>query len=364
MLTPFLSSEEYDERAHKQYDRGDYEAALETLKEGLQLYPHAVELHVGLGYTRLAREEYAWARLAFEKALVLDPEDDDARVGLGETLMRFGRHDEARALFRRVRNGPSGDDPELLLAMGRALYREGQFLEARGCFEVGVKANPADSEVAAALGFTLHRLGHDQAAVKALRDALDLNPEHLEARVYLAHLLYDAGNWVGALEEFSRVGPREHWDVLAVWRLIELKKSVGGLSANDPELMVWQDRLDELEDGTDPIEELLAEIEVAALELDIDEEGWGTPVVDPASTATDGELHRVRLPGGTVLEGSWLEIVRQLRDELGRAEETVDQFMKRWAEDTRIRIGVGVPVDDAEGFLLAHARAGLLTIER
>jgi hypothetical protein len=29
MPTPFLSSEEYDERAHKQYDRGDYDAALE-----------------------------------------------------------------------------------------------------------------------------------------------------------------------------------------------------------------------------------------------------------------------------------------------------------------------------------------------
>jgi hypothetical protein len=29
-----------------------------------------------------------------------------------------------------------------------------------------------------------------------------------------------------------------------------------------------------------------------------------------------------------------------------------------------VRIGVGVPADDAEGFLLAHARAGLLHIER
>ena len=25
MATPFLSSEEYDERAHRQYDQGDYE---------------------------------------------------------------------------------------------------------------------------------------------------------------------------------------------------------------------------------------------------------------------------------------------------------------------------------------------------
>ena len=64
----FLSSEEYDDHAHKLYNDGDYDGALEMLKEGLSLYPNAVELYVGLGYARLAREEYAWARKAFEPA--------------------------------------------------------------------------------------------------------------------------------------------------------------------------------------------------------------------------------------------------------------------------------------------------------
>lgn len=364
MLSPFLSSEEYDERAHKQYDRGDYEAALETLKEGLHLYPHSVELHVGLGYTRLAREEFAWARQAFEEALVLDPEDDDAMVGLGETLLRFGRRDEARLLFDRVKSGPAGDDAELLLAMGRALYREGCFGEAERCFEAGVEANPEDSELTAALGFTQHRLGQDEVAMANLHRALQLNPNHLEARVYIAHLQYDAGDWAGALDGFAALSPTEHWDVLAVWRLIELKKSVGGLTPADPELMIWQNRLDQLEEAADPIDELLAEIEVAALE--IEPESWSVP--DPPQAASgpskQAGWHRVRLQDGTVLEGSWLDIVRQLRDEAGRADESVDQFMKRWAEDASVRIGVGVPADDAEGFLLAHARAGILSIER
>ena len=359
MLTPFLSSDEYDERAHKQYDRGDYDAALDTLKEGLQLYPHAVELHVGLGYTRLAREEYAWARGAFEKALVLDPKDPDAMVGMGETLMRFGRTAEADVFFERVRTGPAGDDPELLLAMGRALYREGRFHDARGCFEAGVAGSPADSEMTAALGFTLHRLGAVDEAVASLQNALALNPAHFEARIYLAHLHYDAGDWHRALEGFAALTPAEHWDVLAVWRLIELKKSVGGLADDHPELMIWYDRLDELEERADPIDELLAEVEVSFLELPPGQ--WD---VAGADAATPSPTHRVRLDDGTVLEGSWSEIVRQLRDQAGRPGETVDQFMKRWAEDVRIRIGVGVPADDAEGFVLAQAQAGLLTIER
>ena len=71
MPSPFLSSEEYDERAHQLYNEGNYDAALDVLREGLALYPNAVELHVGVGYARLARDEFAWARRCFEEALVL-----------------------------------------------------------------------------------------------------------------------------------------------------------------------------------------------------------------------------------------------------------------------------------------------------
>ena len=41
MATPFLSSEEYDERAHQLYNEGQYDDALITLREGLSLYPNA-----------------------------------------------------------------------------------------------------------------------------------------------------------------------------------------------------------------------------------------------------------------------------------------------------------------------------------
>src|SRR6476620_6747003 len=91
MPTPFLSSEEYDERAHALYNEGLYDDALDMLREGLSLYPNSVELHVGVGYARLARDEYAWARRAFDEALVFDPDHEDALAGIGEVLLKFGQ---------------------------------------------------------------------------------------------------------------------------------------------------------------------------------------------------------------------------------------------------------------------------------
>ena len=123
MPTPFLSSEEYDERAHQLYNEGLYDEALDVLREGLTLYPNSVELHIGVGYARLAREEFPWARRSFEEALVLEPEHEDALAGLGETLLKFGQEDAAVRCFRRIFELGYSDDLDLMLQAGRALFR-------------------------------------------------------------------------------------------------------------------------------------------------------------------------------------------------------------------------------------------------
>ncbi len=222
----FLSSEEYDEHAHKLYNDGDYDGALEMLEEGLSLYPNAVELYVGLGYARLAREEFAWARQAYESALVLDPAHEDGLVGLGETLLRLGDREQALRLFDRVADMGYDDDVDLMLTMGRALYREGLYAECRDVFAKASAARPDSAEAAASLGYALHRLGDEVGAGRQIRRSLRLNPDLHEARIYLGHLLYDRGNWEGALREFERVPPMDHWDSLAVWRMIEPKRAL------------------------------------------------------------------------------------------------------------------------------------------
>ena len=90
MSESFLSSDEYDENAHSLYNEGRYDEALDLLRVGVTLYPHAVELHVGMAYAYLAREEYAWARRSFDRAVARDPDHEDALAGLGETLLKIG----------------------------------------------------------------------------------------------------------------------------------------------------------------------------------------------------------------------------------------------------------------------------------
>src|SRR5215204_6766524 len=266
MPTPFLSSEEYDERAHQLYNEGQYDEALDVLREGLALYPNAVELHVGVGYARLAREEFAWGRRSFEEALVLDPDHEDALAGLGETLLKFGQQDAALKSFRRILELGYQDDVDLMLQAGRALFREGVIEDAKQFFEVAVQQAPESAEAVACVGYAEHRTGNDDAAIATLRRALQFDGDHAEARIYLGNILYDRGEYEAALYHLDRSTPDDHWDELGIWRLIELKKMVYRLRDTDPELKPWEERLAELAGEPDDIDEMLAEIEARAAE--------------------------------------------------------------------------------------------------
>jgi Tfp pilus assembly protein PilF len=368
MPSQFLSSEEYDERAHQLYNEGNYEDALTMLREGLGLYPNAVELHVGVGYARMARDEFAWARRSFEEALVLDHEHEDALAGLGEVLMRFGQTAAAVKSFRRILELGYSDDVELMLQVGRALFRDGLMEEAKEFFDIAVQQTPENAEAIAMVGYTQHRLNDEAGATETLRRALQIDPEHAEARIYLGNLLYDRGEYEGALFQLDRTRPEDHWDELGIWRLLELKKSHLRLRDDDPSLRIWEERLTELAPAPDPLDEMLGEIEQRAADQEQEAarsqlELFGALLNDLGGQKLAPEHHRVVGRDGRPYEGTWVEIVTAMRDaSAGGSDRTIAEFMQSEARRCLSLTGVLIPTRDAESFLRASADAGLLRI--
>jgi tetratricopeptide (TPR) repeat protein len=251
-----------------------------------------------------------------------------------------------------------------MLTMGRALYREKLYAESRDVFAKAAAARPDSAEVAASLGYALHRLGEEVGAGRQIRRSLRLDPDLHEARIYLGHLLYDRGDWEGALREFERVPPLDHWDALAVWRLVELKRALWQVEDGDLRIKPWQERLDELEALHDPIDRLLAEVEAQV-------HGGERSLVDPSQLelfergerkgAT--ESHEVRMGDGHLFRGTWQGIVRQMRDQAGFSHESLSHYMRRLAERWHEQLGVEIPFADPESFLEAAIRVGVVYLE-
>jgi Tfp pilus assembly protein PilF len=359
------------------YNEGQYDDALVVLREGLSLYPNSVELHVGIGYAQLAREEYAWARRSFEQALVLEPEHEDGLAGLGETMLKLGQEEAAQRCFRRTLELGYADDVDLMLQIGRSLFREASLRDkaeyfelAKEFFETAVQQVPESAEAIACVGYVQHRLGDDEGAIGSLRRSLQLDGDHAEARIYLANILYDQGEYEAALYHFERTSPEDHWDELGIWRLIELKRSLYRLEEHDPEVKPWDDRLAELAGDLDDVDNLLMELEpnsagdAAPAEARGQLELFGNLLSSLADQKTEPEHHHVVEVDGAEFGGSWDEIVRRLRDQTGNPADTVDEFMGGVSNHGFRQTGIRIPTHDAESFIRGSAVAGLLRIVR
>jgi tetratricopeptide (TPR) repeat protein len=355
MSESFLSSDEYDENAHSLYNEGRYDEALDLLRVGVTLYPNAVELHVGMAYAYLAREEYAWARRSFDRAVTRDPDHEDALAGLGETLLKIGDRGGALAAFERVVALGFRDDHELMLQLGRALFREGLLAQAHRFFEFAVSAHPDSPEAAACVGYASHRLGNESGALYWLRRALEIDPTYAEARIYLANLLYDRGESEASLHHLERTQPEEHFDELALWRYIELKKSLFRLPDDDPELVPWLARLGEVAAEPDSIDMLLAEMEALLPDGTLRDpnqlELFGTLLTELQAMQKRpnvGESHLVATLSGHLFNGTWEEILLQMKAaDQDSPSASLVEFMAGLARRGQAETGIVIPVSNA-----------------
>jgi len=350
----FWSAEEYDRQAQRLYEAGDYDGALEMLRRGAALYPGAVELLVSTGYTYLAREEFLWARRSFSKALESEPDHEDALVGLGESRLKLGERARGFQCFERVLELGFGGDLDLMLSIGRALFREGLWEHAERFFRRAVAADENSADAAADLAYTLHRQGDGVQARLWLDRCLELDAENHDARVLLANLFYEGGEPESALDHLERIPLDSMWDPVSVWRLVELVRAYREVTDGARELDPYLDRLDQLFVDPTPEERILLEIEMEVAGLEA-----------PVATRDQLDLFggdREMAPGGQRTD--WTGIVRAMCESSTNPGQSVEEFMRETARRVRDMTGIEIPDDDPEEFLKASARAGVLHIDR
>ena len=354
MNTEFWSPEEYDGQAQRRYEAGEYDAALEILREGSSLYPKAIELRVSLGYTQLAREEFVRARRAFARVLALESDHEDGLVGIGESCLRLGERARALAAFERVIELGFSRDLDLMLTIGRALLREGLLEQSERFLRLAVAADESSGDAATDLAFVLSRRGELVAARSYLEKALELDASNHDARALLANHLYETGDRLAALDHFEQIPAASLWDSLTVWRVIELLRACRA-DTDDAAIRPYLDRLDDLFDESTPEDRILEELTFAA--------GDGAPVM------TKGQMDMFR-PGAEEVavraepQGrEWLAVVQLLCHMSSNPDRTVEQFMEDTALRVRRSMGLALPTDDPGAFLAESARAGVLRLD-
>ncbi|WP_164660058.1 sulfotransferase [Tropicibacter sp. Alg240-R139] len=169
--------------------RADVERVLGQLRAGDtgQARIGAKKLVAGFPNSPIAQDVYGivarkigdfdGARVAFSKAMRIDPRFLPSVVNMANTLGEVGDHVEASKLFRKALE-IEGETARLLVAYSKSLDAAGQVERAQEMVKRALELEPDNLEAAASMGHFATYSGDRDAAAARYAEILEQNPRH------------------------------------------------------------------------------------------------------------------------------------------------------------------------------------------
>jgi len=157
----------------------DQQKAFVSFQKAVQLDPNNKEARYGLGHILALQGKLPQAEEELRAATKLDESYSEAYTYLGQVLEKQGRWKEAIASFRQALTNPLYGTPDLArFHLGRALAHEGDYQGAMEAFEDALVVNPPNVPPALLqleLGRAYYKLGFARRSREALSKVTTLD---------------------------------------------------------------------------------------------------------------------------------------------------------------------------------------------
>lgn len=194
----------------------------------LERDPASSAARLGLGRIDFDRRDYESALDGFEQALRGQPPGSVVHHHLGLTLRRLGRREEAaKQLELNDHLSVVFPDPlftelqrlnvsrEAHIKRGSAAMRQGNPRAALAAFLDALEAMPDDPLTIFNVGMALIELGEKEEAEARLRQSIAINDNYRDPQYNLALILAERGDLEGAERHFRRAAEIDHEDIEA-----------------------------------------------------------------------------------------------------------------------------------------------------
>ena len=172
------------------------------------------------------RGDYATAIHHYREVLKLRPKAVAARVNLGAALAHEGQFDAAIAEYRAALPDLA-DKNDVLLNLGLAYYKKGDWENARNLFEPLHQAQPKNTRIAVLLGDTYLRLKTPSAAVTMLIPLDGENSQSTDLEYVLGSALIQTGQrreGIARVERAAQAGNSADAYMLAGATLLQINE--------------------------------------------------------------------------------------------------------------------------------------------
>ena len=185
------------------YREGNYDDAVSTCKNLINLAPDNSRYHNTLGIILYKMKRYAEAITEKQKAVELEPNNAEYRNSLGITLHALKRYDEALIEMQKaVELEP--DNPEYRNSLGVTLHNMKRYDDALIEFQKAVELEPDNAEYRDAIGITLGCIKRYDEAFVEHRKAIELNPNIAKYHNNLGVTLHEMRRYDEALVELQK----------------------------------------------------------------------------------------------------------------------------------------------------------------
>ena len=155
----------------KALSSGDVREARIRFQEAVEIYPENAKAHYGLGIMLFEGGQNDRAKKHLKEATKLDSQLTEAFYQLGELALDASNTDEAEQELRRALDL----DPEhtaALFALGRIHDQRGELKQADKCYRQSVTLNPLSPQAFLALARLYQRVGAREESEAVLREGL------------------------------------------------------------------------------------------------------------------------------------------------------------------------------------------------
>ena len=208
------------------YRNKQLDAAIIDFSSAAACNPRFVEAHIALGDALMVKGDDRRALEAYQAALKLRPDDEDALRPAASLCLRHESNNQAVPLLETlVRLHPA--DLKVKTDLGIAYAATGQFLKAEQQLDKAHEMAPSDPAVTVALAALDLKTGKAAAAIPLLRSAVRLVPNGYKPHFLLGSAYNRVGEYQSAVEELKSAATLEPTSSEAQYQLAQAYERLG-----------------------------------------------------------------------------------------------------------------------------------------
>ncbi len=164
------------------FDQGKYPEAIAAYNIAQEKNPDIYKINLRIAQANIRLDNLDGAKVAYEKALEFEADNDIALSGLAYIYLKQKNQDKGVEMLKKLlEKDPTNDYANF--QVGQILFGQGKAKEAKPYFDAVVAAKPDKADAHLQLGYVNMNLGNSEDAVACFQKYLELKPDASDAQM-------------------------------------------------------------------------------------------------------------------------------------------------------------------------------------